>query len=319
MAAIKTEILDFMVKEKYFTLSQTLIEKLNGALSGILSRLDADYRECVGPVILAKKEHEWIVHHSGSIQKKIEKERQLIDIEIRAFHEFVDKTIDPQKSELQQKARDSLHSILATAPLKNSTLAKTVRAVFEHHCDEMFRHLFLQVAGAVNKPFKKAHDLHAGEFQRLAEEIRKSVPSISFFPDEPVTTGEELEISPDPHWRLEGVAIAFDQIKLPFCGFLASKQTKLLRYEDCFAMAITEIINMNIIRLSIRIKEIINDSCKELKKSLDERFNGLLSNMQIVLQEKKACMENFEATMKPRSRQMEDQKNEVSQILEMLA
>jgi len=318
MTAIKTEILDFMVKEKYFTLSRTLIEKLNSALAGILSHLDADYRECVGPAILAKKEHEWIVHHSGSIQKKIEKERQLIDVEIRAFHEFVDKTIDPKKSEIQQKTRGSLHSILATAPLKKSSLAKTVRAVFEQHCNEMFSHLFLQVAGAVNKPFKKAIGLHASEFQRLVEEIRKSVPSISLLPDEPVTTGEELEISSDPRWRLEGAAIAFDQIKLPFCGFLASKQTKLLRYEDCFARAITEIINMNIIRLSMRIKEIVSDSCKELKKSLDGRFNGLLSSMHSVLEEKKACMENFEATMKPRSQQLEDQKREFTEILKML-
>jgi Dynamin family. len=319
MAAIKTEILDFMVREKYFTLSQTLIEKLKSALAAVLSHLETDYRECMGPVAQAKKEHDWIVHHSGSIQKKIEKERQLIDVEIKAFHEFVDKTIDPKKGEIQQKARDSLHSILAITPLKKTSLARTVRAAFEQHCDEMFSHLFLQVAGAVNKPFKKAHDLHTSEFQRLVEEIRKSVPSVSFIDKETMAIGEELEISPDPRWRLEGVAIAFDQIKLPFCGFLASKQVKLLRYEDCFAMAITEIINRNIMRLSIRIKDLINDSCKELKKSLDERFNELVSSMHSVMQEKKASMEDFEATMKPRSQQMEDQKNEVSQILGMLA
>ena len=318
MAAIKTEILDFMVKEKYFTLSQTLIEKLSGALTDILSRLDADFRECVDPAIQAKREHEWIVRHGGSIQKKIEKERQLIDVEIKAFHDFVDKTIDPRKGAILQRARDLLHNILSTAPLKNSTLAKTVRAAFERHCEEMFDHLFLQVAGAVNKPFKKAAVLHANEFKSLIEEIKKSVPSISLFIEEPEAIDDELEINPDPDWRLDGVAVAFDQIKLPFFGFFVSQQTKLLRYENCFSMAITEIINRNIMRLSMHIKEMINDSCKGLKKNLDARFNELLSTMTAVMQEKKTAVENFEAATKPHSLELEALVVEVTGIMKML-
>lgn len=318
ITAIKTEILDFMVKEKYFTLSQTLIEKLKGALADVIARLDAEYRDCMGPVIDAKKEHEWIVHHSGSIQKKIEKERQLIDVEIRAFHEFVDKTIDQRKSAILQKAQGSLKSILATVPLRKSTLAKTIRIVFEHHCDEMFNHLFLQVADAVNKPLKKAIGLHVNEFQRLLEEIRKSVPSVSLVAEELGVIGEGVEICPDPGWRLEGVAIAFDQIRIPYCGLFASKQAILKRYEDCFAMAIAEIINRNIMRLSLFVKELINNSCKRFKKSLDERCNDLLSSLHDVLLEKKASMENFEAAIKPHSQQLEAQKVKVREILKML-
>jgi hypothetical protein len=266
----------------------------------------------------AKKELEWIIHHSGSIQKKIEKERQIIDVEIKAFHDFVDKTIDPRKGAIQQKARDSLHGILLTSALKSSTLARTVHAAFEQHCDEMFNHLFLQVAGAVNKPLKKAIGLHNNEFALLVEEIKKSAPSVSHFEKEAETFGEDVEIVPDPHWRLEGVAIAFEQIKLPFCGFFASQGVKLKRYEDCFAMAITEIINRNILRLSVHIKEMINDSCKGLKKNLDDRFNGLVSTMHNVLQEKKASLENFESVIKPRSEELEARKVEIGEIMKML-
>lgn len=193
-----------------------------------------------------------------------------------------------------------------------------MRAAFEQHCDEMFSHLFLQVASAVNKPLKKAVAIHNNEFQWLVEEINKSVPSASHFDRAPEAIGDEVEISPDPYWRLEGVAAAFDQIKLPFCGFFTSKKAKLLRYEDCFAMANTEIINRNTMRLSIYIKEMINDSCKELKKNLDDRFNELLSTMHNVLQEKKASMENFEVNIKPHAQQLEARKVEVAEIIKML-
>jgi hypothetical protein len=83
-------------------------------------------------------------------------------------------------------------------------------------------------------------------------------------------------------------------------------------------MAITEIINRNILRLSVHIKEMINGSCKELKKNLDERFNGLLSTMHTVMQEKKASLENFESVIKPRSQELEARKDDVREIMKML-
>jgi ribosome biogenesis GTPase A len=318
VGAVRTEILDFMAREKYFTLSQAIIDKFKVALRELASGLDADYRECMEPVDRERREYEWLVHHGGSIRKKIDKERQLIDVEVKALHDFVDKTIDPVKADIQQKAKNSLHNILSTVSLKKSTLPRIARAAFEQHCVEMFNNLFLQVTGSVNKPFKKAVGLHAQEFLAIAREIQDSAPSVKTIVATEESAAQDMEISPDPQWGLEGVAAAFDHIKLPFCGFFVSRQTKEVRYETCFSLAITEIINRNILRLSLRIKEMVQAACREFKRDLDGRINTLLAAMNAAMEEKKISLENFETVSRPLVETIEEQKSEVSRIMGML-
>jgi ribosome biogenesis GTPase A len=308
MSAIKSGIIDFMLREKYFTLSQAIGDKFKGALSDIQSQLEADYLELTGPAVEARKEHEWIIHHSGSIQKKIDKERGLIDVEIKAFNDFVDKTIDAKKGELQQKSTDALRTVLGSVLLRKSNLAHTVHAAFEQHAAALFDNLFLQVVNTVNKPLKKAVLLHVNEFIKLLDEIKKAAPSASAPLQELEAMADDVEIRTDTRWRLEGVALAFQHIKLPFCGFFASDATKRQRYQDCFAMAITEIINRNIIRLSMYIKELINSAYKEFKKDLDSRFEGLMAAMGQVMEEKKKTIDNFESAVKAQAEDLQKRK-----------
>jgi hypothetical protein len=318
MNTIRTGIIDFMVREKYFTLSQAIGDKLKGALSDIQSRLQTDYVELTEPVNRAIQEHEWIIHHSGSIQKKIDKERGLIDIEIKAFNDFVDKTIDARKVELQQKSMEALRMVLGSVLLRKQNLANTVHAAFQQHAAALFDNLYMHVVNAVNKPLKKAVQLHINEYRGLLEDIKKSAPSASAFLRELEAMDEDKEIRADVQWRLEGVATAFQHIRLPFCGFFVSDAVKRKRYQECFAMAITEIINMNVIRLSMFIKDSVVSAYKEFKKDLDTRFDGLMAAMGGAMEEKKKAIDNFESEIKVRAQDMQKRKAAFAELAKML-
>jgi ribosome biogenesis GTPase A len=318
ISSIKTGIIDFMVREKYFTLSQAISDRFKGAVSDVLARLDVDYKELAAPVDEARKEYEWIIHHSGSIQKKIDRERGMIDVELKAFSDFVDKTIDTQKGDLQQKAATALQTVLAGVLLRKSSLAHTVHAAFEQHASALFDHLFLQITDAVNKPLNKAILLHINEFVKLHEEIKKSAPSASISVNKIEALCDDIEIHSDPQWSIEGVAVAFQQIKLPYCGIFASDKTRRKRYQECFTMAITEIINRNIIRLSLHVKELINISYKEFKHGLDSGFDELMAAMGIVMEEKKKIIDNFESEIKDRLAEIENRKNAFKKIIELM-
>ncbi|HEX7510728.1 MAG TPA: hypothetical protein VF335_05470, partial [Chitinivibrionales bacterium] len=318
MAAVRTGIIDFMVREKYFTLSQAISEKLKTTLANIQEKLQADHRDLTAPVEEAKKELEWLIRHSGSIQKKIDKERSLIEVEIKAFGEFVDKTIDAEKAELLRKATDALRTVLAGVLLRKANLAGTVHAAFEQHATALFDRLFLQLVNAVNKPLKKAIVLHINEFIRLLEEIKKSAPSTSIPLAELTQLEETLEIRVDDAWRLEGVATAFQQIKLPFCGFFASDSVKRQRYQECFSMAITEIINRNILLLSMHTKELINVLCREFKRDLDSRFEEITITMSKVMEDKQKVLDGFEATVKTQAQALLSRQSAFGAVEKML-
>ena len=318
MAAIRTEIIDFMVREKYFTLSQAIDDKFKEALGQIRSQLEAELRELLSPAEHAANEHASFAQDLSAIGNTIDKELGMMDIEIKALGEFAGKTIDSLKIDLQRKANESLRVVLESVPLKKSGLSHSVTGAFEQHALALFDHFFIQVVSAINKPLKKAVLLHCNEIIKLSEGAKKSNPSLLVSLQELESLVDDLEIKAETHWKLEGVAVAFQQIKLPFCGFFPSEKTKRQRYRDCYVRAVTEIVNLNIIRFSMLINELILSSYKKLKKILIDWSEELLSAMGRAMEEKKKSLDNIESSVADRVKEIEKQKKAFKEVEDML-
>jgi len=253
-----------------------------------------------------------------SIRGSIDKELGMMDAEIKAFGDFADKTINALKADLQRRASESLRVVLESAPLKKSDLPRAVSAGFEQHAGALFDHFFLQVVSAINKPLKKAIALHISEFAKLIGDVKQINPSVSVPDYDLDDLGDDLEIKAEPHWKLEGVAPAFNQIKLPFCGIFASNQTKRQRYRDCFNLAIIEIINLNIIRFSMFMNDLIITSCKKLKKTISVRSEELLKAAGKAQDGKKKIVDNLESNLTTRVKELEKQKAAFKEIEKLL-
>jgi hypothetical protein len=318
MASVRTEIIDFMVREKYFTLSQAIVDKFKEALGQIISLLDTERSELLAPAKDAAQDFESIARAVTSIRGSIDKELGMMDAEIKAFGDFADKTINALKADLQRRASESLRVVLESAPLKKSDLPRAVSAGFEQHAGALFDHFFLQVVSAINKPLKKAIALHISEFAKLIGDVKQINPSVSVPDYDLDDLGDDLEIKAEPHWKLEGVAPAFNQIKLPFCGIFASNQTKRQRYRDCFNLAIIEIINLNIIRFSMFMNDLIITSCKKLKKTISVRSEELLKAAGKAQDGKKKIVDNLESNLTTRVKELEKQKAAFKEIEKLL-
>ena len=318
MAAIRTEIIDFMVKEKYFTLSQAIRDKCRQALTSIQERLDIEHRELLSPAEDARRTYESMAHSLGSIRTAIDKEIGMMNAEMKAFGDFAEKTIDSLKGNVQRKAGEALRVALESAPLKRSELSRAVYVDFDQYAGALFDHFFLQVVSAINKPLRKAITLHVNEFAKIREDIVKENPSASLPVQELDTLADDLEIKADSSWKLEGVAIAFHQIKLPFIGFFKSDAVKRQRYYECFSRAVTEIMTLNIFRFSKMMKELVLASCKKLKTTMSGRSEELLKATGQAVEEKKKNVDNLESTVAARVKEIEEQKAEVKEVEKLL-
>jgi hypothetical protein len=318
MASVRTEIIDFMVREKYFTLSQAIVDKFKEAIARIRSLLDSEGRELLSPADSAAQEYETIVRVVNAVRTSIDKELGMMEAENKAFEDFAEKTIATLKPDVQRRSSEALRVVLESAPLKKTELSHAIYGGFEQHAGALFDHFFVQVVSAINKPLKKAVALHAVEFTRLIEEAKGVSPSASLPALELQDLADDLEIKADSPWKLEGVAAAFQHIKLPFCGVFASDRTKRQRYRECFNLAIIEIINLNIIRFSMFMNELILASCKKLKKTLTGRSEELLKAMGKVMEEKKRILDTLESTATTRVKELEKKKAAFKEIDKML-
>jgi hypothetical protein len=90
MDAIRSGVLDFMTREKYFALSQALNDKLREALREITSTLKQQIEDFHKPVETIHREHEGFITGAEAIRKAIDKELALVEIEKKAVLKFPD-------------------------------------------------------------------------------------------------------------------------------------------------------------------------------------------------------------------------------------
>jgi hypothetical protein len=316
--AIRAEIIDFMVREKYFTLSQAIRDKCKEAFTSIQSLLEVEYRELLSPVDSAAKEHASFTQSISSIKNTVDKELGMMDAETKALCDFAAKTIDSLKNDLHSKAHESLRVALEIAHVNKSMISRFVKGAFERNADALFDHFFLQVAAAVNKPLKKAVMLHVDAFIKLFKTVKTLDSSGAGSILEIEKLGDNLEITTDAPWKLEGVEIAFKQMKLPSFGPFLAEQTKRQRYLDCFSIAVTELINLNIIRFSMLINELILASYKKLKKIMAGRAEELLSALEGTAEAKKRILDAAESAAAPRVKEIETQKKAFKEVEKLL-
>ena len=180
METVEREIIDFMVREKYFTLSQAVGDKFKTALDSTVALLSEESRELEAPLAATKQQHEWLRQHCEGVKTRGERELSLIDAEIRALVEFVDKMLARKKQELTAKAGDTVRQIIASAVAQRANPLAAVKSSFWPLADEMLNHLFLQVSNSVAGPLKKAVDLPFSQFVKVVDKVRSAVPSFSF-------------------------------------------------------------------------------------------------------------------------------------------
>jgi hypothetical protein len=129
---------------------------------------------------------------------------------------------------------------------------------------------------------------------------------------------DDLEIALGSPWKLEGVDVAFRQIKVPPAGLFTADETRRQRYRDCFTPVIAELFNLNFVRFTMLINDLIGASYKKLKKAVSDRSDELLSALAQGLDEKKKFLDAAEAGIAVRIQEIEKQKKAFKEVEKLL-
>ena len=168
---IKTEILEFMVREKYFTLSQALNDKLKDAFEGIITSLQKDAEEKKAPLELLQKEKDELSTRFDEIKKSMEKDLKLIQIEKDAVIKYVNEKISSYKEQMEQQVFAHLDNLLIGSSGGLSWIQGLATATGSFISDT-FANLYLSMIARINKPVRKAALLHSKEYSAIADSVQ---------------------------------------------------------------------------------------------------------------------------------------------------
>jgi GTP-binding protein EngB required for normal cell division len=280
MDSIRSGVLDFMTREKYFTLSQALSDKLKEALKKITSTLQCEIEQHLKPVELMYKEYNDFVASADTIRKAVEKEIALVEIERKAVLKYLDEQSQQGESTLQNALTMSLNSLFTNSSGVLKSVDNLTSALNKIVLQTMSM-LRTSAINRVNRPYRKAIQVHMRELAKIRQSVVECIGenSDTVLP----STQEKLEaseIEADDNYTFPR-SISPDDILSEWTDWFQNRQTRIGRIRNSLERLANEMITMNkresCIDLSLkyknafeRMKTILRDGYNELLKSVDD-------------------------------------------------
>jgi predicted GTPase len=280
---IKTHIIDFLAKEKYFALSLAVSEKLKTTIKAILFHLSKDAANIQEQLNEKQKQYEWLQENSIKIKEKSIKEDLLIGEEIKALSGFVDKTLNMKKQEFFCNIQKNTENLIESAINQKANPISVVKSAFGNLADEMIMHIYLQINKEIERPLKKAVEIPYKEFLISVEDAKDKIclDKIDIQEIKNISVNTELPAF-DSSFSKEMQNIFNNVKKIPFLFFKSKEKRKEL-YIQMILPQIKDIATRQYDMLSIHLKNSIRKICETCREDLKKRYESLSNAIQEAL------------------------------------
>ncbi|MCL2219388.1 MAG: dynamin family protein [Chitinispirillia bacterium] len=206
--AVRSEVLDFMIREKYFTLSEALHEKYAEATAAIKALLEKKLNALQAPISGAKDEIGGI---SGAIHYlDLEAETQLkkCAAEKGEFNAKSAAWTDENLESYNMSMKKALDALLTDKyfPSEAATVASTL---LPKHADDLGSQLLSTILDMANKSIRSLALRHALTLTKLQKKYSGQPADAAQKPTDPEALANRLEIS------TAGIRAAFDSAAFP--------------------------------------------------------------------------------------------------------
>ena len=199
LAAVEKEILEFLLREKYFTLSEALAGKFKDALAQIRTALENSRNELLSPINEVKERLDRIELLEKSVTNEIGKALSLSEAEETALYEYADTLLIKNKEKIHNVAVNRLSGIIDS--VTRSRHYTIIHSALSQLFEEMFSRLFVYFIHEQGKPLRNAAAAHIRELVKLGEKVEKEL-GITIETERVLKTNiEYVEIDASETWK----------------------------------------------------------------------------------------------------------------------
>ncbi len=313
MNVIKSEILDFMIREKYFTLSQALNEKFREALSGIYKSITEEIRDFAQPIDLLRSEFNDIQEHTAKLKKISEKEIGLTQIEENALVKFLGEQISAAIIIIQNELSASFDKLIVNATLKQDSM-KSLSAALENIALEKIDKFYLTGTNSCNKPLRKAILIHIEQFRLFINDVKTILAEKAIENIDIAESFEQCEINPVEHEDRGIIDISF----IVEYNMFRTRSEQIERYKKQFQSCISTVIPQQMQTIKEIIEEQIKNNFKIMYDLLEKNYGMILKLLENSLTKKDTAIQERNQNSGTRSVALEQKIAEFEKIRQML-
>ena len=199
LAAVEKEIIEFLLREKYFTLSEALAGKFKDALEQIRTALENSRKELLCPINEVKERLDRIESLEKTVTNEMSKALSLSEAEETALYEYADTLLIKNKEKIHNVAVNRLSGIIDS--VTRSRHYTIIHSALSQLFEEMFSRLFVYFIHEQGKPLRNAAAAHIRELVKLGEKVEKEL-GITIETERVLKTNiEYVEIDASETWK----------------------------------------------------------------------------------------------------------------------
>jgi GTP-binding protein EngB required for normal cell division len=284
---IKTEVLDFMIREKYFTLSEALNDKFKESINSIEQKILEEINDYKDPLGKLKSEFTFITDQNTQLKKVTEKEIALIAIEENAVLKYLEEHLNTIKESLSKELITEFSSIVRKYQISKKTI-QSVASMFSNLAFEKLRRIYVTTITNCNKPIRKAVQIHLHEFITIIENVRSLLgekPSGSIMAIDKI---EQCEMDAQ-QWN-PSTALEF-QLTSQWIDFFKSNTTLQYDLIRQFNTTIETFVPSQLESLNQTIRKQIHDAFVKVRALLERDYGSLVKILDESLKKKNTAMQ----------------------------
>ncbi|MBN1306988.1 MAG: hypothetical protein JXA18_03665, partial [Chitinispirillaceae bacterium] len=285
MEAVRSDILTFMAREKYFTLSQALTEKLNEAIHNIVALLQNEKNDFEAPLITLNRERDALARERAAIGTAVEKDLALIPAEKKAMMKFLDEQLAAGRPKLSRQVRDAVSILLDSSTCDGRSL-KGVTAALTAVIPQAFSAFETRLLAQLNRPLKKALLLHGKEFGAIVQSMHSCIAGIGELPENRLQEKiDALEIDLDESYAIpKGDTVP--TITLRWNDRFYRRRSRVKRLHERYDPRCDEALQSYFFSFSMQVRRRIDTLFSSLDKLLAAEYRLLSDQLDRVMKHK---------------------------------
>lgn len=199
LEAVEKEIVEFLLREKYFTLSEALAGKFKDALIQICTALEKSRNELLRPINDVKERLDRVESLEKKVNNEMSKALSLSEAEETALYEYGDTLLTKSKEEIHKLATNHLSGIINS--VTRSRHYAVIHSALSQLFEEMFNRLYVYFINEQNKPLRNAATAHIRELVKLSEKVEEELDITMEIERVLKTKIEHVEIDVSETWK----------------------------------------------------------------------------------------------------------------------
>ena len=289
MEAVKVDIVNFMAREKYFTLSQAINDKLRETINGIVGLLEKERGFYEAPLKLLNHERGEFTRELDNLKKTVEKEQALFAAEKKAVLKFLDELFTSGKPKLVRQLHDAMTILLDSSSCSSEAL-RNVSTALRRIIPEALSAFRTRLLAQVNRPIKKAILLHQKTFTDTAAAIAVCLDGNTPQPDRAFHEKmDTLELDIDnPPAQPEGAA-AFN-LSLQWNDIFFGRENRVKRLHQRYDHHLESLLQEQLFLFSRQARLKVDQLFGQLDELLTGQYRQLSGQLEQILRRKEECV-----------------------------